>query len=397
MAIIAWLGLLLALAVLMVLSRWSLWLALLASAGVLGASSLSPGAMADEAAATLSDPSILLLALAVAMIPLIGGAMESSGMIDQIVRNLRLRRRTFMWFSPSLFGMLPMPGGALLSAPLVSRSGRGVSPRRKTAVNVWFRHALLLIYPLGALLATTKMAGVPLFTAALFLVPGFLLVVALGYIFLLRGVTGVIDRKAVTRPKRLFVPLTVVLTAPLLDLFLLLAFPDAMPEGLLVIAVGTSLGLAIVLGGLVPKDLPGIAKRMRPWTFGLIIITMFIFLNIFGASDSPEVIAELDVPKAVLIVWVGALLGFTTGRIQVPVSILVPIHFTKYGVDSMGPALFAIMYFSVFMGYIVSPVHPCVSVSMDYFRSNIKDFFRLAVPPALIALAVTFGVALVVL
>ncbi len=393
----AWVGLLLALAVLMVLSRWSLWLALLASAGVLGVSSLTPGEIGGEVVATLSDPSILLLALAVAMIPLIGGFMESSGMVDQIVRNLRLRRRTFMWFSPALFGMLPMPGGALLSAPLVSRGGKGVSPRRLTAVNVWFRHGLLLIYPLGALLATTKMAGVPLFTAILFLIPGFLLVVALGYIFMLRGIHGMISKRARTRPKRLFVPLTVILVAPLLDLALLLAFPEAMAEGLLVIAVGTSLGLAFFLGGLAISDVPGIARKMRPWTFGLIIIAMFIFLNVFQASDSPEVIAELDVPKAVLLVLVGALLGFTTGRIQVPVSILVPIHFAKYGVDSMAPVAFAIMYFSVFMGYIVSPVHPCVSVSMDYFRSNIRDFFRLTVPPALIAIAVTFGVSMMVL
>jgi len=34
---------------------------------------------------------------------------------------------------------------------------------------------------------------------------------------------------------------------------------------------------------------------------------------------------------------------------------------------------------------------------MDYFRSNIRDFFRLAVPPALIAIVVTFGLALIVL
>jgi len=62
----------------------------------------------------------------VAIIPLIGGGLEESGRMAELVSNLRIGRRAFLASSPALLGMLPMPGGALLSAPLVEREGEEV-------------------------------------------------------------------------------------------------------------------------------------------------------------------------------------------------------------------------------------------------------------------------------
>ncbi len=62
--------------------------------------------------------------------------------------------------SPALFGMLPMPEGALLSAPMVDRFGENIDDSKKVIINVWFKHYLVFIYPLGALLPTTKMGYV---------------------------------------------------------------------------------------------------------------------------------------------------------------------------------------------------------------------------------------------
>ena len=124
---------------------------------------------------------------------------------------------------------------------------------------------------------------------------------------------------------------------------------------------------------------------------------MFIFLNVFKASEVPSLIAGLSVSKAVLIVGVGALLGFATGRVQVPVSILVPIYFSKYGASALTPSAFAIIYFSAFMGYVISPVHPCVSVSLEYFKSGFKDFLKILILPTVIALIIAFICASVLL
>lgn len=394
---IIWIGFFIAIALLMVIARKSIWVALLVAAIILGIFSLPPIQIAQETMNTLTDPSILLLALAVGMISMIGGAMERSALMDDLVSNLRMKKRNLLAFSPALFGMLPMPGGALLSAPIVDKGGRQVPSYKKSALNVWFRHVMLLIYPLGALLATTKIAGINLYVAIVYLTPSFVLVVVLGYIFLLRHIQGENPYLSRFNAKRLAIPLSVILAAPLLDLILMTTFKHIMPELHLVIAVSVSLLLAFYFGGLGLKDIKPMSLKMKPWKFALIIIAMFIFLNVFIASGAPSLIAELSVSKAVLTVCVGALLGFATGRVQVPVAILVPIYFSRYGVSALTPSAFAIIYFSTFMGYVISPVHPCVSVSLEYFKSGLKDFLKILILPTTIALIMAFICASILL
>ncbi len=383
-----WIGFFIAVTVLMLMARVSIWAGLFMAALILGGFSLSSTQIIQEILNTVKEPSILLLALAVGIIPIIGGAMEISGLIEDLVSNLRLKKRNFVAFSPALFGSLPMPGGALLSAPLIEKGGKGISSHKKAAVNVWFRHVLLLVYPLGALLATTKIAGVDLFVAILYLLPAFGVALLLGYLFLLKDIQGDNSYVSDFDAKKLAIPLSVILAAPILDLLLINIFEDVMKELPLVIAVCVSLFLAFYFGGLGVKDIKTVAKKMEPWNFFLIIIAMFTFLNVFKASDAPSLIAELSVSKTVLIVVIGALLGFVTGRVQVPVSIIVPIYLTKYGETAMTPVAFAFIYFSIFMGYMVSPVHPCVSVSLEYFDSTLKNFFKTLVPPAVAGLII---------
>ncbi len=385
-----WIGFFLAIALLMVIARKSIWIALLVAAFVLGIFTLPPFQIAIEAVNTLKDPSILLLALAVGMISIIGGALEISDLMDDLVSNLRMKKKNLLAFSPALFGMLPMPGGALLSAPIVEKGGEHVTSHKKSALNVWFRHVMLLIYPLGALLATTKIADINLYVAILYLTPGFILVVALGYIFLLRDIRGENTYLHRFNAKRLAIPLSVILAAPLVDLVLMITFNHIIPEIHLVIAVSMSLFLAFYFGRLGLKDIKPISLKMKPWNFALIIIAMFIFLNVFIASGAPSLIAELSVSKAVLTVCIGSLLGFATGRVQVPVAILVPVYFSRYGISALTPSTFAIIYFSTFIGYVISPVHPCVSVSLEYFKSGLKDFLKVLTLPTIISLIIAF-------
>ena len=121
--IIVWLGFIISLAWILILSRKSLPLALITGAIILGLFTLSPAVALNRIIYTIADSSILLLALAMGVIPIIGGTMKSSGQIDSLVNNLRIGKRYMMAFSAALMGLLPMPGGALLSAPILEKAG----------------------------------------------------------------------------------------------------------------------------------------------------------------------------------------------------------------------------------------------------------------------------------
>lgn len=208
--LLIWIGFFFSLAIMILIARKNLWLGFIIGALILGFINLRLVVIFQQIKSTIFDPAILLLGVAVGIIPLIGGVLEESGLMEGLFKNLRLKRKLFLIFGPAFLGMLPMPGGALLSAPLVLRAGDDISDKQYTAINVWFRHALILIYPLGALLVTSKMAGLYLYRALLYLIPGFVLMILLGWIFLLKGIKGNLPTQKHINYKALFTPIGIM-------------------------------------------------------------------------------------------------------------------------------------------------------------------------------------------
>lgn len=390
-----WIGFSLAIVLLLVVSRRDLALGMGIAAIVLGIFTHSFGSFGAALLETISDPSVLLLAMVVGIIPLIGGVMETSGEMDRLVANLRIGIRPFLALAPGLLGMLPMPGGALLSSPMIER-GAGHAPADiKAAANVWFRHALLLVYPLGtALIASAKIADLEVYSAIPYLMPAFALTLGLGYLFLLRRVSGKLTQSGAFSLIGLLVPLLIILSAPILDLVLKRTAVLPYTEIGTVAGVFLSLSMAMIIGKIRLPQFGRIVRRARPWKYMFIIIAMFAFLNVFTTSGIPERIGAMSLPPVVLCIVIGALLGMITGRIQAPMSIVVPIYVTTYG--SMSAPVFAVTYFAIYLGYIVTPIHPCISVSLEYFKTSLGDFVRRLAVPTVIALLVTLIVSLLV-
>jgi integral membrane protein (TIGR00529 family) len=381
--VLVWIGFSLSVILLLLISRRNLALGMATAAAALALFTLTPASFGEALWRTISDPSVLLLALIVGLIPLIGGVMETSGEMERLVSNLRIRVRPFLALAPALLGMLPMPGGALLSAPLVERGAGHTAPDVKAAANVWFRHALLLVYPLGpALIASAKLVGLNVYTVIPYLIPAFLLTTGAGYVFLLRGASGRLSQSGPFSLSGLLVPLAIILVAPLLDLLLNGTVDLPFAEIGTTIGVSTSLVVALLVGRLRLAQLGAVFRRMTPWTYVLIVLAMFAFLNVFTVSGVPERIAAMTLPPVVLLVVIGAALGLITGRIQAPMSIILPIYASTYG--AISAPIFAVTYFAVFLGYILTPIHPCISVSVEYFKTSIGPYLlRLAVPAAI--------------
>jgi hypothetical protein len=85
------------------------------------------------------NPSIVLLALSVLLIPILGGIMEESGLMLELIQNMKVSKKVALMVSPALFGLLPVAGGALMSAPIVDQIDPALDSNRKVAINVWYR------------------------------------------------------------------------------------------------------------------------------------------------------------------------------------------------------------------------------------------------------------------
>ena len=138
-----------------------------------------------------------------------------------------------------------------------------------------------------------------------------------------------------------------------------------------------------------------VLRKMKPWNFALIILGMFFFLGMFQASDGPTNITELKVSATVLLVAIGFFLGAAMGRVTAPVFILYPIYVDKF--DEMSIIAFSIMYFAVFLGYVISPVHPCLVVTMEYFKVSYRSVVKRLAVPMVVALAIGFAAGFILL
>jgi uncharacterized protein len=406
-----WISFLIALAIILILSQIGFKdLGLALFAGAIFLALMTKVNLGEVSIAVFINPNNIFLALSVAIIPLLGGILNQSGLMMELIYRLDVSNKWGLMLSPALFGLLPMPGGALLSAPLVDTIDPNISKDKKVAINVWFRHVLILIYPLqSSILVVTDIVGFsnPYITSGILLTP-FVIMVSIGFLYLIMT-TPKIDRKK-TRNLCIFLRDVVpILLAPIIDIIgrIILNILQnheisvpvwIVPEIFLFFGLIFSVILSIFLShyakgdkitGMRGKDFFKVAKKMKVWRYPEMIFGMFFFLEVFIRSGLPEFISALNAPM-VLFLFIAFLLGIATGRVQLPASILYPIYMTQHILSVMPFFEFGLIYFAIFLGYLMTPIHPCLAYSIDYFKTTyIKSFKNIAIP-CLIGLSIIY-------
>jgi len=386
----AWAAFGVSLLVLLALAQRNLWLALVSGALVLGLWTVPPAALPRVFGKALSDPGVLALIYAAGIIPLIGAALQEGDLLAGLVARLPGGRRVAYVLAPALFGLLPVPGGALFSAPILESMGGG-KPEERAAANVWFRHILLLFYPLSAALLTgAKLAGLDLWTAILWQLPWAFFLLLVGAVFLLSPFSGEkpVGPRGGQDGRRWGWGLGVLFLAPALDLLLRrVAFLPA-PE--VATAIGLSAALLLALGvGPGLRAFPKLLRRSQPWRFSLIVVGVFLYLGAFQASGLPSAMAHLPLPLSLLILALSLLMGLATGRQQAALSVVIPVYLASGSV--LDGWRFSVIYQACYLGYLLSPLHPCLAVSVEYARARFLGTWRRLLVPSGVALA---GVAL---
>ncbi|MCS7239890.1 MAG: DUF401 family protein, partial [Candidatus Bipolaricaulota bacterium] len=334
----------------------------------------------------LRDPGVLALIYAAGIIPLIGAALQAGDLLSGLVARIPGGRRTAYVVAPALFGLLPVPGGALFSAPILENLGGG-KPEERAAANVWFRHILLSFYPLSSALITgAKLASLDLWTAILWQLPWALFLLIVGALFLLTPFAGPKGGHRGGDTRRFWWGLAVLLLAPFLDLALRRTVALPALEVATALALTASLLLALCVGPGI-QGFPRLFLQSQPWRFSLIVVGVFMYLGAFQASGLPKAMAALPFPLAFLVLGLSFLMGLATGRQQAALSVVIPVYLAT------GKALdgwrFSLIYQACYLGYLLSPLHPCLAVSAEYMRTGLfRTWRRLLLPSAVVLLVV---------
>ncbi|MBN1786232.1 MAG: DUF401 family protein [Candidatus Methanofastidiosa archaeon] len=385
-----WIGFFLAIIVLLVVARKALSLSLFLGSLVLGVTTVGGGDTLESLLGTVTNPSYLWFSFALGLFPILGALLKEIGAFDDLIQNLRLGKKTFLAFSAALIGLLPVPGGALISAPIIKKVAGSIQKEKAFLINIWFRHVLILVYPIGpALLIPVKIANLNVYDVIPYLFPFFLALIALGYIFLLRGIEEDMEYEGKAAPRKLIMPIFIILLPLLIDYGIKRVMTVEPADMVLFFAVLSSTLLAMLVGKVSLKKARSIAISSKFWKFILIMMTMFMFIDVFSISGVGGLISQLDVPAVVLCVLIGFLLAFVTGRTQLSASVVIPAYLATTSLESMPLMVFATTFVGIFLGYLISPLHPCISVSLEYFEVKLDNAIKTMAPETMIALAIT--------
>lgn len=347
----------------------------------------------------ISSINNIFLMLVILQVIWLSQQMKDTGVMNELVSNMQqaVSQKASMALLPAAIGILPMPGGALFSAPLVDDcdSKREVDPILKTKINYWFRHIWEYWWPLypGVLLAI-DISGVPMWIFIILQLPMTLFAILIGTFFLLRKVKSESDTSKKIAPENIIKFLTlmtpVIIIVTVFALIKLLLPQIAEFNKYLPIAIGITLAM-VFLQWRKPLKL----KKWQENIFSVRVIKLFILvetIRVFGAfieANLPNGTAlakqmhyELDswgIPIILVIMLIPFITASTTGLAIGFVGASFPIVMNLIGNQPSNVTLYSTIVLAFgcgYMGMLLSPVHVCLIVTNEHFKTNLLQSLK---------------------
>jgi len=344
-------------------------------------------------AETLSLIGIVLLVL------YLGTLLQLKGNFKRMVdclKNLIPEPRLILALPSAFIGLLPMIGGALMSAPVVEEAGQNwkLSAAWKTFLNYWFRHIWEYCWPLYVnLILASAILQIPIKRIAFFQFPFTVLAAALGLIILFKHVPRLAsDKNGKGFLDNLF-QLLFSIWPLLLAIFLIFIFKFSMLFSLAVTALLTQVFFRMSL----QERLRIIWRSVSLKTLFLIASVMVFkrILEVSGALNSLTGAFHPQGASAYLLLFaVPFFLGLLTGVNHAYVGISFPILLPIFGPQNPDMVLVMFAYISGFFGILISPAHLCLALTLEYFKADLREVYKILILPSAVIFLAAFLVLL---
>ena len=380
--------------------KWNLGLVLLLASAATGLLFGYPILdVARDAFTTTVDVLTLRLALAVVMIMVLGELLRQTAALEGMVESLQAlipNGRVVIAALPALVGLLPMVGGAMLSAPMVNEVGDrlGVDSENKTFVNYWFRHIWEPVFPMYPSMLVAA-ALLDLTTTQLMRAtwPIALAAVIGGLLFGLLGLPRHGDHEPDPPPRAQSMR---TLAASIWPIVLVIALSLTLPVDerfSLIVSLVVTITLTMVAKRVPLGDLGEILRKRIPWKTVVLIFGAMIFRSVLENSGAVVAVSDeltaLHIPLAVLAFGVPFIGSLLTGLIFAGFSIGFPVILPLLVADGgmIPPSWTAWLLTAGFLGAMFSPVHMCLALTRVYFKAEWGPIYRRIASSALLVTA----------
>jgi integral membrane protein (TIGR00529 family) len=339
---------------------------------------------------TCLDQTTLTLVFASFFIMLLSILYKETGLVNVLTRSLGgfiKNSKVTVSLLPAVIGLLPVAGGALMSAPMVEAEADklGLDKSKKTYINIWFRHAILPVYPISQFLILTAAlteTSIDALIARQALVVTVMIII--GYVIGLRK-TKVIkhdDSEKQLNPKANLKGLAYSFL-PIIITIILAATLNVN------IAIATLVGVITLLAITRTKVtvFRKILKNRAVWEVTLAAFGALLLRNVTLASGASEILgsalANTNLNEIVVLSVVPAVLGFLLGSPSGSVALSVPILAETV---ALIPKNASLLYISAYLGYLSAPTHLCLVFTAQYFRTSISKSYKYLIPSIIVSI-----------
>jgi uncharacterized protein len=327
------------------------------------------------------------LVMVVCIISTLGALLKYLKMTDRLVsgiQNVSGSVKTSMVLIPALIGLMPMPGGALLSAPLVDAAAKGqtISNAKLAAINYWFRHLLEFCWPIyPGIILSSVILNVEITQISLWQMPLSLAMIAGGFIFLILPLKGLKDFDRDQTLKQSWLNIISGVWPILLVILITFAFG---------VDILISLWIVILLFFIITR--PGLSHSLSAIKEGCafsivsLICGIMVFQTIIEDCGAAVLlanqIASWGVPDWLVLFLCCFTIGLIAGIVTAYVGIVYPILVTLMVTPEPNFANIIMAYGGGLIGVMVSPLHLCLILTTDYFKSSFSRVYPLVLGPA---------------
>ena len=273
-------------------------------------------------------------------------------------------------------------GGARFSAPIVETAceGMDIKPESKAAINFWFRHICEFASPIiPGMILGCAIAHVSVADLVIHLFWMSVVAFATGWFVMVRPLKFEEKRRKAelsSEQRRTDLINVVLAIAPvLLSVVLMMAFNLSAALAMGAVVVLLIPVLLMMKRGVSVKD---VFVGAADWRLLLNVGCILFFIQLLEATGIlHQIITCFEgsaLPVPVIIALTSFVIGILTGMSQGHVAIVMPIvaGLMPGSLDLAGVA----MVFGV-AGQMITPTHVCLTITIDYFKS---DFFKTLVP-----------------
>lgn len=339
------------------------------------------------------------------MVLYIESVQKSKHMFDKLISSLNSMMkdtRVVSLVSPAIIGFLPLLGGALISAPLVDVSTKNLNlrPEFKTFINYWFRHIWEYIWPVYASLVLFQiLSGIPLKTIILYQAPFSVLNVVTGLIVtLLYFKKHQIKREV---PKEIhsfsrtvrdfFEGIWPLLLIIVLFFFLSVPLHIALPVTAAILTITVRMKIKEIFRMFISKSSGRII---------VLVAAVMVFQRMIEISNAFTTLSQIGMSLGMVVAVIflvsfsmGFLTGVNTAFIAIAYPILLPLIKNLPAAHFLPLSLY--VFVIGFAGILLSPLHLCLVLTNEYFKSNLYKVYYYLLPPGIVLAVVSTILALV--